>query len=81
MLLKPIINSLLQNDMYKFTMGQVIFHQFQSYIVDWEFHCRNENVYFTKEMVEEIREQVKHYCALSFTQEELAYLNSILWIK
>lgn len=32
-------------------------------------------------MVEEIKEQIKAYCDLTFTEEELQYLNSIKWIK
>ena len=31
MKLKPIINSLLETDMYKFSMGQAIYHQFPGY--------------------------------------------------
>jgi nicotinate phosphoribosyltransferase len=79
--LNRIINSLLSNDMYKWSMGQVIYHQFPSYTTTWTFKCRNEDVFFTPEMVEEIREQVKAYCELRFTEDELDYLRSILWIK
>lgn len=32
MKLNPIINSLLETDLYKFSMGQAIYHQFPSYI-------------------------------------------------
>lgn len=81
MKLHRIITSLLETDMYKFTMGQVIFHQFSDYKTTWTFKCRNKNVYFTPEMVEEIREQVKAYCELAFTEDELQYLDNILWIK
>lgn len=31
MQLPQIINSLLENDMYKFSMGQCIYHQFSAY--------------------------------------------------
>ena len=31
MTLPQIINSLLENDMYKFSMGQCIYHQFSAY--------------------------------------------------
>lgn len=78
---EPIINSLLTNDMYKFSMGQVIYHQFSDYKTTWNFKCRNEDVIFTQEMVDEIQEQVEHYCTLRFTEEELQYLDSIKWIK
>ncbi|MCR5093360.1 MAG: nicotinate phosphoribosyltransferase [Lachnospiraceae bacterium] len=79
--MEQIIRSLLETDLYKFSMGQAIYHQFPSYKTTWNFKCRNEDVHFTKEMVEEIREQVRAYSGLSFSEEELAYLDSITWIK
>ena len=81
MKLEPIINSLLETDMYKFSMGQAIYHQFSDYKTTWTFKCRNQDVHFTPEMVEEIREQIKAYCDLRFTEEELEYLHNITWIK
>lgn len=81
MRLPQIINSLLETDMYKFSMGQTIFHQFTSYKTTWTFKCRNKNVHFTDEMVEEIKEQVQAFCQLRFTEEELEYLDNITWIK
>ena len=81
MKLQPIIKSLLETDMYKFSMGQAIYHQFSDYKTTWTFKCRNTDVYFTQDMVEEIREQIKAYCDLRFQEEELDYLNEITWIK
>lgn len=81
MRLPQIINSLLETDMYKFSMGQTIFHQFTGYKTTWTFKCRNKDVHFTDEMVEEIKEQVQAFCQLRFTEEELQYLDNITWIK
>lgn len=81
MILPQIINSLLENDMYKFSMGQCIYHLFSAYKTTWTFKCRNKDVYFTEEMVEEIKEQLRTYCNLRFTEEELQYLENIKWIK
>lgn len=81
MKLKPIIKSLLETDMYKFSMGQAIYHQFPGYTTTWTFKCRNEDAYFTSEMVNEIKAQIKAYCDLRFTDDELDYLNNITWIK
>ncbi len=81
MRLHQIITSLLETDMYKFSMGQTIFHQFTGYKTTWSFKCRNKDVHFTEEMVEEIREQIKAFCQLRFTEDELAYLDNITWIK
>ena len=79
--MKQIINSLLETDLYKFSMGQAIYHQYSDYKTTWTFKCRNEDVHFTKEMVNEIKRQIKQYCKLSFTENELEYLNNITWIK
>lgn len=77
----PIILSLLENDLYKFSMGQAIYHQFPGYKTTWTFKCRNNDVVFTREMVAEIREQIYSYCLLRFRPEELDYLDSIKWIQ
>lgn len=81
MRLPQIITSLLSNDMYKFSMGQAVFHQFSDYKTTWTFKCRNKDVRFTHEMVEEIKEQISDYCKLRFTEDELKYLKSIKWMK
>ncbi|MBQ9425574.1 MAG: nicotinate phosphoribosyltransferase [Erysipelotrichaceae bacterium] len=79
--MEQIIKSLLENDLYKFSMGQAIYHQFSDYKTTWSFKCRNENVRFSEEMVEEIRNQIRMFCTLRFTEDELEYLNNIRWIK
>lgn len=81
MRLGQIVTSLLETDMYKFSMGQAIYHQFSDYKTTWTFKCRNKDVKFTEEMVEEIREQIKAYCGLRFKEDELQYLEGIKWIK
>ena len=50
--MERIITSLLETDMYKFSMGQAIYHQFSDYKTTWSFKCRNTDVFFTKEMVD-----------------------------
>ena len=82
MKLKPIINSLLETDLYKFSMGCCIFHQFNKDMTRWAFKCRNKGVKFTDEMLWEIREQIVHFCDLRFTEEELEWLgNTLPWIS
>ena len=61
MKLNQIITSLLETDLYKFSMGQAIYHQYPSYKTNWTFRCRNVGVSFTQEMVEEIKEQIHEY--------------------
>ena len=79
--MEQIIVSLLETDMYKMSMGQAIYHQFSDYKTTWSFKCRNKDVHFTDEMVAEIKRQIRLYCNLRFTEDELEYLNHIKWIK
>ncbi len=79
--MQQVITSLLETDAYKFSMGQAIYHQFSDYKTTWSFKCRNEEVHFTAEMIEEIKNQIKLYCELRFKEDELEYLNNITWIK
>lgn len=75
--MKAIITSLLETDLYKFSMGQAIFHQFPGYKTTWTFKCRNKDVKFTSEMIDEIKHQLQEYCKLRFTEDELSYLENI----
>ena len=81
MKLEPIVISLLDTDLYKFNMDQVIFHKHTDLCGQYFFKCRNNGVIFTKEMVQEINEQIDYLCNLRFTKEELDYLRSIRFIK
>ena len=81
MKLEPIVISLLDTDLYKFNMDQVIFHRHTDLSGKYYFKCRNENIVFTQEMLDEINAQLDHLCTLYFTKEELDYLRSIRFIK
>ena len=81
MKLKPIIVSLLDTDLYKFNMNQVIFHKHTNLCGEYYFKCRTKDIYFTDVLVEEINAQVDHLCTLSFKKNELDYLKSIRFIK
>ena len=81
MQLAPIVTSLLDTDLYKFNMDQVIFHKHTDLCGEYYFKCRNEGVTFSEAIVQEINEQIDHLCTLRFTKEELNYLRSIRFIK
>ena len=48
MKLEPIVTSLLDTDLYKFNMDQVIFHKHTDLNGEYYVKCRNENVVFTR---------------------------------
>ena len=73
--------SLLDTDLYKFNMDQVIFHKHTDLCGQYYFKCRNKDIVFTPEMAQEIEAQIDHLCSLRFRQEELDYLRSIRFIK
>ena len=74
-----IISSLLDTDLYKFTMMQVVLHQFPGAEVEYRFKCRNAaNL---APYVGEIREEIRGLCSLRFQDAELAYLKAMRFIK
>ncbi|MEN9587437.1 MAG: hypothetical protein RIT15_1012, partial [Pseudomonadota bacterium] len=75
-----IITSLLDTDLYKFTMMQVVLHQFPGAQVSYKFKCRNAGVNLAQ-FAGEIREEIRSLCGLQFTQSELAYLRGLRFIK
>ena len=75
-----IITSLLDTDLYKFTMMQVVLHQFPGAQVEYKFKCRNPGVQLAP-FVEEIRSEIRSLCSLKFKESELRYLRSLRFIK
>ena len=78
---EPMVKSLLDTDLYKYGMNQVMFHKHTDLSGVYCFKCRNSGVKFTKEMFDEINEQIDYLCTLKYTKEELDYLRSIRFIK
>lgn len=79
-----IITSLLDTDLYKFTMMQVVLHQFPGAEVEYRFQCRNAgaaNVGALAPFVDEIKDEIRGLCNLHFQEAELAYLKSLRFIK
>jgi nicotinate phosphoribosyltransferase len=75
-----IITSLLDTDLYKFTMMQVVLHQFPGAQVEYRFKCRNPGIQLAP-FVDEINEEIQHLCTLRFRERELEYLRSWRFIK
>ena len=62
----PMVKSLLDTDLYKFNMDQVIFHKHTDLCGQYFFKCRNKVVVFTPDMLDEINAQIDHLCSLTF---------------
>jgi len=75
-----IIRSLLDTDLYKFSMMQVVLHHFPAAQVEYRYKCRTPNINL-RPYIDEIRAEIKALCQLRFKVEELDYLRSLRFIK
>ena len=75
-----IIRSLLDTDLYKFTMMQVVLHHFPGAQVEYQFKCRTEGVNLSP-YIDEIGREVADLCQLRLREEELAYLRGLRFMK
>ena len=75
-----VITSLLDTDLYKFTMMQVALHQFPAAQVEYRYKCRTPGINL-RPYLDEIREEIRKLCTLRFTEEELDYLGNLRFIK
>lgn len=78
-----IIRSLLDTDLYKFTMLQVVLHQFPQAHGVYEFRCRNhdETAYPLADIKTELEHELDLLCDVKFHPDELAYLRNLRFIK
>ncbi|MFA9485884.1 MULTISPECIES: nicotinate phosphoribosyltransferase [unclassified Moraxella] len=81
--MKPIITSLLDNDLYKFTMLQAMLHQFPQTHGVYQFRCRNndDTAYPVADIKDDLEAQLDALCELKFKQDELDYLRDLRFIK
>jgi nicotinate phosphoribosyltransferase len=77
----PVVRSLLETDLYKFTMWQALLHSHPSAHAEYEFVCRNQTAFPLSELKDEVEAQLDHLCGMSFTEDELNFLRSLRYIK
>jgi len=77
----PIIQSLLDTDLYKFTMWQTMLHRHPQAQAEYRFVCRNTPAFPLADLLPEVNAQLDHLCSLSFQEDELAYLGALRYIK
>lgn len=79
----PIIQSLLDTDLYKFTMLQVLLHKYPQTHSVYLFRCRNldEAAYPLAELLDDVNAELDALCTLRFTADELQYLRGLRFIK
>ncbi|MBA5637036.1 nicotinate phosphoribosyltransferase [Duganella sp. LX20W] len=77
----PIVRSLLETDLYKFTMWQALLHGHPNSHTEYEFVCRNTPVFPLAELQEEVERELDQLCTLSFAEDELDYLRTLRYMK
>lgn len=75
-----IIDSLLDTDLYKFSMMQVVLHQYPAAQVEYRFKCRTPGIDLVS-CIDEIRAELAALCQLRFRADELDYLRDWRFIK
>ena len=79
--MQPVITSLLDTDLYKFTMWQAMLHRHPETQAEYTFLCRNTPAYPLAELVPELNRELDALCALHFRPDELAYLRGLRFIR
>lgn len=77
----PILHSLLETDLYKFTMWQTMLHRHPQAQAEYRFVCRNAPAFPLAELLDDVNAQLDHLCSLSFTEDELAYIGGLRYMK
>jgi nicotinate phosphoribosyltransferase len=78
---QPIITSLLDTDLYKFTMLQAMLHNFPANQARYEFLCRNKPSYPLAKLKNDINAELDSLCDLTFKPDELDYLRGLRYIS
>lgn len=75
-----MVYSLLDNDFYKFTMGQCIYHNFTNTEVEYDLFVRSKDVDL-RPFREEIEKGILSLAELMLTEKEYDYLKSIKFLS
>ena len=76
-----IIDSLLDTDLYKLTMGQAVLHQFPGVTAKFQFKLRNWKKDTLVPFVDQISDEVDALCKLRFKPPELKYTGGLRFMK
>lgn len=79
--MEPVITSLLDTDLYKFTMWQTMLHRHPQTQAEYRFVCRNQPAFPLTQLLDEVNSELDALCALSFNEDELRYLGGLRYIK
>jgi len=75
-----LINSLLDQDLYKLSMMSIAYHRFPLMKVKYKFVCRNKDIDLVP-FINSIRTDIRNMCCFSFTNYDMYYLESLGFFK
>src|SRR6056297_3648452 len=75
-----IIESLLDTDIYKYSMMQAVLHQFPGAEVEYRFRCRTPDLDL-RPLRRELEREIEHLCTLTLDPDELDFLASQRYFK
>ena len=75
------ISSLLDMDLYKFTMQQPMLHSMPTNQAEYRFVCRNAPAFPLAELAADVNAQLDALCSLRFSDQELAYLGGLRYLS
>lgn len=79
--MEPIVRSLLETDLYKFTMWQALLHSHPGAQAKYSFVCRSTPEYPLALLADEVSREFDHLCTLRFQEDELTYLRGLRFLK
>jgi nicotinate phosphoribosyltransferase len=79
--MSAVIHSLLETDLYKFTMWQTMLHRNPQTQARYTFVCRNTPAFPLAELLPEVDAALDALCTLRFQPDELLYIGSLRFIK
>ncbi|MGC4093438.1 MAG: nicotinate phosphoribosyltransferase [Polyangiaceae bacterium] len=77
----PIVRSLLENDLYKFTMWQALLHSHPGASAEYKFVCRSAPQFPLTELLPAVERELGHLCTMQFEPDELDYLRGLRFLK
>lgn len=79
--MSPVFSSLLETDLYKFSMWQAMLHRHPATQTQYRFVCRNQTAFPLAELAGEVEREIEALCTLSFRADELAYLRTLRYLS
>ena len=77
--MKPIIKSILDSDLYKFSMQFFVLQHYPEVDVEYTFSNRDKSMIFNNDAVAEIKNQVNLMSKLKLTNEEYDWMKNVIY--